>query len=82
MKHRLNEFWFWNKELVTIIVLGAIALSSAIYFVILAQANHYKYNCELDRRPNLHTTVYIDDSTYAYNPAGFCAELIKKMANE
>ena len=82
MKHKLIEFWFWHKELVTIIVLGVIALSSAIYFIILGQANHYKYNCDLDRRPNFYTTFFIDDSTYAYDPEGFCATLRERIAKE
>jgi hypothetical protein len=63
-------------------VLGVIALSSAIYFIILGQANHYKYNCDLDRRPNFYTTFFIDDSTYAYDPEGFCATLRERIAKE
>jgi hypothetical protein len=82
MKHKLSEFWFWYKEPVTILVLGTIVISSAIYFLILGQANSYKYNCELDRKPNFYTTFFIDDSTYAYDPKGFCATLRERMANE
>ena len=82
MKHRLERFWYWNKETIMFIMFGAVFLVGVVYLLLSMQANTYKYNCELDRKPNYHTTFFIADDQYAYDPEGFCIFLKQKMEQE
>ena len=82
MKYRLEQFWYWNKEIVIFIVSIIIAGVGVAYLLLSTQADIYKYNCELDRKPNYHTTFFIADDQYAYDPEGFCTFLKQKMEQE
>lgn len=42
----------------------------------------YQYNCNLNAKPSMKVTFFINDSVYAYDPDGFCKQLKEKMRDE
>lgn len=81
MLQRIKRWWDWNDlNIIVFPVLGLIAATFiAGWLLLLGQAHTYKFNCNLDHRPDLHTTLFIADETYAYNPELFCNTLREKM---
>ena len=79
MKHKIENWWYWNSGF----VLAPLAIIIFIVFIswllLLGQANTYKYNCNLNHRPDFYTTFFIASDTYAYNPDLFCNTLKEKM---
>ena len=82
MKRWLNDFWFYHSEVVIAILLFATVMVTAVFGLGLLEANKYKYNCDLNERPTIHTAFMIDDTQYAYDPKGFCDKLKEKMVQE
>ncbi len=87
MKQAIKSWWFFEGKDVLTFVGSILAIGTGIVLGIILAAGHlsginYKYNCNLDTRPSLKTSLLIDSSEYAYNPEGFCAKLKEKMANE
>ena len=79
MKQKIKNWWYWNSEFVLFPLAIVVLIVSIFSGMLLIQANAYKYNCNLDHRPDLYTTAFIADSTYAYNPTLFCNTLKEKM---
>lgn len=82
MKEFFKDFWYWYSEPILATIGFILFIISVAYGLLLGQANVYKYNCDLERRPSLSTTFWIADETYAYDPQGFCNKLKEKMAQE
>ena len=75
----MKDFWDWYKEEIAMIAFAILFIMGISYALLLSQANTYKYNCELDRRPSFYTSFFIASDQYAYDPKGFCDFLKKKM---
>ena len=78
----MKDFWDWYKEEIMLVISLIVMLASLTITVGVLFGARYKYNCELDRRPSIHTALFIDDTSYAYNPETFCDKLKKKMEQE
>ena len=79
MISKIKEWFYWNDYIILPIA-GFITFCIAIGgIVLLSQANVYKFNCNLSHRPDLYTTAFIANDTYAYNPKLFCDTLKEKM---
>ena len=78
----MSDFWDDYKEGIAVVTIAITFIVGITYALLLGQANTYKYNCELDRRPNFHTSFFIASEQYAYDPKGFCDFLKEKMEKE
>ena len=78
----MREFWDDYKEGIAVLTFAITLIVGVTYALLLGQANVYKYNCELDRRPSFYTSFFIADNQYAYDPKGFCDFLKEKMEKE
>lgn len=86
MKHKWSIFW-WNYGEEITVVLSAV-LTFVLLFVLAGlgigyfQSRSDQFNCNLERRPSIATSFWIDHSMYGYNPEGFCRKLKEKMEQE
>jgi hypothetical protein len=86
MNHKMNNFW-WNygdaiSFITSAVIITVVLFGGAGLLITYGMAKQDQYNCELDRRPSLSTTFWINHNTYAYDPNGFCNKLKEKMAQE
>jgi len=82
MKRWLSNFWDWYSEETIAILIVVSVIVGAFFGLGIFQANQYKYNCDLNKRPSIHTAIMIEDTQYAYDPKGFCDKLKEKMGQE
>ena len=81
---KIRTWLYWNGSsffgffILPLLFIGA--LIGTVFFIVLFQANTYKYNCHLSHRPDFHTALFIANDTYAYNPDYFCNQLKAEMA--
>lgn len=64
-----------------IIALASVATSFLVFLGAIYTGNQYKYNCNLDHRPDWHTVLLINGETYAYDPKYFCSQIKEKVVN-
>ena len=79
MKHRIKEWFRWYGFAVWSSLAIIIFIVGVFFLLLLGQANTYKFNCKLDHRPDFHTTFFIANDTYAYDPEFFCNHLKQEM---
>ena len=79
MKKAIKDFWYWYSDAVWATFVIIIVAIGVIFGLLLAEANTYKFNCKLDHRPDLYTTAFIADTSYAYDPEFFCNQLKQEM---
>lgn len=83
----IKDWWQYNDHYILGAVIAVIGIVFGAFCLVYfaggsMSATQYKYNCNLDRKPSLHTAFFIDDSIYAYDPKLFCDTLKEKMAKE
>ena len=61
-------------------IIAGIAVLVAVFFgVMFLEANVIKYNCNLDKRPSLHLTMWLDTTPFAYAPEKFCTDVHNRI---
>ncbi len=72
-------YWHdWAYLIIAIITMAAFIILTAGYLV----GKGLQYNCNLDKRPSMYTSLMINDNPYAYDPEGFCTKLKEKLEKE
>ena len=76
----VKEWWYWNSEYVTPVILIIWFFIGVVMVLGLLQANSIKYNCNLDKRPSIYMAWMIDTDVHNYAPEKFCADVRERMA--
>lgn len=79
MISKIKDWFYWYGDIFYPVIAFLVLIVGVVWFLLLGQANVYKYNCNLNHRPDFYTTAFIANDTYAYNPTLFCDTLKEKM---
>lgn len=78
MISKIRKWLYWHDWVYFIAGMVATAIG-LIFIIVYLSGEELKYNCNLEKRPGVYTSMFINSDPYAYDPDGFCAMLKQKM---